>query len=314
MAVIDQYAVADAHGGRLGSRRQVQVSPLRLRMMRDMDLAGFTPGTQETYIKAVAALQKHTGVRPDHLSEEDVYKYILWLRDERGVAKGTFQSHFHGLKFFYYQSLGVDWGLFTRKKIRQPMQMRLPVPVLPDDCRRLLAAIEKPVYRLCCSSMYVLGLRVKDATTLPIRAIDSRQMVVRLVSKRNRERIVPLPESLLLEWRNFWSTHRHREWLFPNKSGTRHLCRETLRRAFRNACQRVGLGPEITLHCLRHGFATNLLERGVDIRIVQMLLGHASIRSTEIYTHLTVAMQTGIRSHLDSMCGDVFPGGLSHGR
>jgi site-specific recombinase XerD len=149
---------------------------------------------------------------------------------------------------------------------------------------------------------------------LPIRAIDSRQMVVRLVSKRNRERIVPLPESLLLEWKAFWSTHRHREWLFPNRSGTHHLPHKSLRRAFRSACERVGLGPEIKLHCLRHGFATNLLERGVDIRVVQMLLGHASMRSTEIYTHLTVAMQTGIRSHLDTMFSNTFCEGLNHGR
>jgi integrase/recombinase XerD len=290
------------------------ISPLRQRMIWDMDLAGLSPGTQESYISAVVALQKHTGVRPDHLSEQNVYEYILWLRDERGVARGTFQSHFYGLKFFYYRCLGVDWGLFTRKKVRQPNQMRLPVPLTGDDCRRVLAAIDKQVYRLCCSSMYVLGLRTNDATTLPVRTIDSQNMVVRLISKRNRERIVPLPEPLLLQWRDFWSTHRHPEWLFPNTSLTDHVSRKSLRRAFRKACERVGLGPEIKLHSLRHGFATNLLERGVDVRVVQMLLGHANIRSTQIYTHLTVAMQTGLRSHLETLFSDTFNGGLNHGR
>lgn len=289
-------------------------SPLRQRMLRDMELAGLCRGTQETYIAAVVALQKRSGVRPDRLSERQVYEYILQLRDKQGVAKGTFQTHFHGLKFFYYRCLGLDWGLFTKKKVRLPQQVRLPVPLSREECRRLLAAIEKPVYRLCCSTLYALGLRLRDALSLPVSAIDSENMVVRIVSKRNRERIVPLPESLLQELRAFWVTHRHPVWVFPNVHGTGHVVRKSLYRAFESARQRAGLGSHIKTHCLRHSFATHLLESGVDIRVVQILLGHASLRSTEVYTHLTHAMRSDLRSRLDSMFGQAFPGGHEHDR
>ena len=104
-----------------------KVSPLRKRMIRDMELAGFTGGTQQTYIGAVVKLQDHYSIRPDRLSEKQVQQYIFWLRDEKDVAKGTFQTSWYGLKFFYYRTLGVDWSLFTRKKVRQPRRKRLPV-------------------------------------------------------------------------------------------------------------------------------------------------------------------------------------------
>jgi site-specific recombinase XerD len=312
MAVIATEVAAEVQGDRLEAKHQV--SPLRLRMIRDMDLAGLCRGTQKAYIAAVAALQQQSGVRPDRLSEQQVYEHILWLRDQQGVAKGTFQTHFHGLKFFYFRCLGLEWGLFTRKKIRLPQQLRLPVPLSREECRRLLAAIEKPVYRLCCSTMYALGFRLRDALTLPVSAIDSENMVVRIVSKRNRERIVPLPQSLLRELRAFWATHRHPVWIFPNAYGTGHAGRKSLYLAFESARQRAGFGPHIKTHCLRHSFATHLLESGVDIRTVQLLLGHASLRSTEIYTHLTHAMRSDLRSRLDGMFAQAFSGGLKHDR
>ena len=152
-----------------GSRR---VSPLRQRMIRDMDLAGLCPRTQESYISAVAALQAKSGVTPDRLSEEDVYKYIVWLREERGVAKGTFLTHYHGLKFLYYRCLGCDWGLFTRKRVRLPQQVRLPVALTREECRRVLAEIDKPAYRLCCLTIYTLGLRLREGIGLQAKTFQ----------------------------------------------------------------------------------------------------------------------------------------------
>jgi site-specific recombinase XerD len=283
-------------------------------MIQDMSLAELTPRTQDTYIRAVAALQAHYGIRPDHLTEKQVYAYVLWMRDERGVAKGTLQTHFHGLKFFYFRCLGYDWALFTRKKVRLPRQKRLPSALPPEDCRRLIAAIDKPVYRLCASTMYTLGLRIAEAISFAVDAIDSKNMTVRLIGKRNKERILPLPESLLLAWRAFWKTHRHPLWLFPNRTGSNHLSRKSFYRAFRSARERARFGPQFTPHCLRHGFATQLLESGLDIRTVQILLGHASIRSTQIYTHLTEARRSELQERLDELFASVLPGGLSHDR
>jgi site-specific recombinase XerD len=289
-----------------------KVSPLRKRMIRDMDLAGYTGGTKQTYIGAVVKLQDHYHVRPDKLSEKQVQQYILWLRDERGVAKGTFQTTWYGLKFLYYRTLGVDWSLFTRKKVRQPRCKRLPVAIAWNDGRRLIAALQKPSYRLCCSVMLALGLRIGDVLALTVQSIDSTQMIVRVIGKGNKERILPLPQTLLVALRTFWRTHRHRRLLFPNRNGTAPLCEKSLRSAFTKARDSLGIKKNITPHSLRHGFATHLLENGVDIRIVQMLLFFNDTATTEIYTHLTKPMCNDLRNQLDNMFCGMFTEGGGH--
>jgi integrase/recombinase XerD len=295
-----------------GPRAKRTVSPLRTRMIRDMELAGYTAGTQETYIRAVVKLQDHYHLRPDRLSERQVQQYVLWLRDEKRVAKGTFDTSWHGLKFFYYRTLGLDWPLFTRKKVRQPRRKRLPVPIAWEDGHTLIAALRKPSYRLCCALMLALGLRIGDVLALTVQSIDSTQMMVRVIGKGNKERILPLPQTLLEALRSFWRTHRHPRWLFPNRNGTAPLCKKSLRRAFNKARDSLGINKNVTPHSLRHGFATHLLENGVDIRVVQMLLGHASLSSTEIYTHLTKPLCDDLRHRLNSMFSDLFPEGGGH--
>jgi integrase/recombinase XerD len=289
-----------------------KVSPLRKRMIRDMELAGLTGGTQQTYIRAIVKLQDYYHLRPDRLSERQVQQYVLWLRDEKRVAKGTFETSWHGLKFFYYRTLGLDWPLFTRKKVRQPRRKRLPVPIAWEDGHRLIAALGKPSYRLCCALMLALGLRIGDVLALTVQSIDSTQMMVRVIGKGNKERILPLPQTLLEALRSFWRTHRHPRWLFPNRNGTAPLCKRSLRHAFNKARDSLGINKNVTPHSLRHGFATHLLENGVDIRIVQMLLGHASLSSTEIYTHLTKPLRDDLRHRLNSMFSDLFTEGGGH--
>lgn len=292
--------------------KEPAVSPLRRRMIRDMELAGLTGGTQQIYIGAVAMLQRYYGIRPDRLSEKQVRQYILYLRDKKGVAKGTFQTNWYGLKFFYYRTLGVNWPLFTRKKVRQPRRKRLPVAIAWHDARRLIRAIQKPGYRLCCSLMLALGLRIGDVLALTTQSIDSTQMIVRVIGKGNKERILPLPSALLMALRNFWMTHRHPYLIFPNRNGTGPLCSTSLRRAFNKARDSLGINRSITPHSLRHGFATHLLENGLDIRVVQILLGHASLRSTEIYTHLTEPICNDLRNRLGGMFAGIFTeGGVS---
>ena len=288
------------------------VSPLRQRMINDMELAGHSLRTQETYIAAVAMLQKHFNQRPDRLSEKQVYGYILWLRDGKGVAKGTFQTHFHGLKFFFYRCLGYEWALFTIKKVAQPRQKRIPYVLPQEDCLRLIGAIRSSSYRLCCSAIYTLGLRISEALSMKVNSIDSKQMIVRIIGKGNKERILPLPESLLRELRSFWLTHHNETWLFPNQKGSNHINRRYFYMAFSKAREAAGLSSDFKPHCLRHCFATHLLASGVEIHVVQMLMGHANIKSTQIYTHQTEAMRDKLRKHLDDIFGKVFPGGQNH--
>ena len=221
-------------------------------MIRDMELAGLTAGTQRCYLGAVTALQEHTGTRPDRLTEKQVYQYILWLRDDKGVAKGTFQTQWYGIKLFYYRTLGVNWPLFTRKKVRQPRRKRLPHPVAWDDGRRLIAKMRKPGYRLCYSFMLALGLRFSDAVNLTVQAVDANNMIVRVIGKGNKERILPLPSALLKALRLYWLTHRNPHLLFPNRKGTAPFSNKSLRRAFTDARDRCGLDNHVTPHSLRH--------------------------------------------------------------
>ncbi len=160
--------------------------------------------------------------------------------------------------------------------------------------------------------MYTLGLRLQDAITLSVPAIDSKQMIVRIISKRDKERILPLPESFLIALRAFWRTHHHPVWLFPSQSQDNHINRRCLYKAFAAARKVTGLSKDIKTHTLRHSFATHLLEDGADIRIVQILLGHASIRSTQIYTHMTTAMREDLRGKLDRSFQALAQGGRHH--
>ncbi len=181
-----------------------------------------------------------------------------------------------------------------------------------DDCCRLIGAIHKPDYQLCCKTMCVLGLRIGDAVSLAPKSIDSSQMILRIIGKGNKERILPLPEALLLEFRAFWGTHRNHDWLFPGRTKEGHLSNRSLRKALTSARDELGFGPEETPHTLRHSFATHLLQDGVDLRTVQCLLGHASIQSTQIYMHLTVPMQDDLRKNLDAKFNLLSNGGKSH--
>jgi site-specific recombinase XerD len=160
--------------------------------------------------------------------------------------------------------------------------------------------------------MLALGLRISDVVPLTVRSIDKTQMIVRVIGKRNKERILPLPETLYAALRTFWLTHRHPRLLFPNRNRTAPLSVNSLRNGFNQARDALGIPKNITPHSLRHGFATHLLENGVDIRIVQMLLGHASISSTEIYTHLTKPMCNDLRDRLNIMFANLFTEEPSH--
>jgi site-specific recombinase XerD len=184
----------------------------------------------------------------------------------------------------------------------------LPDVRTDEDCRRLIAALEKPVYRGCFTVIYAYGLRISEAATLPLTAVDSKRMVLRVIGKRNKERILPLTESILDTLRKIWKTHRSKKWLFPSRRIVTHLPDTTARNAFNKARDECGFEDSFRPHSLRHSFATHMLQRGVDIRIIQILLGHSSIRSTEIYTHLTEPLREDLRQLLRQTTDGLFEG------
>jgi integrase/recombinase XerD len=176
----------------------------------------------------------------------------------------------------------------------------LPNALADSQVRDLLARVRNPIYKACCAVIYACGLRAGEATALEIRAIDGSNLQLQLVGKGNKERIVPLPRPVLHDLRKLWKTHKNPRWLFPNNAGSKPIGRGALNRAFAATARAAGLTGS-TPHSLRHSYATRLLENGVDIRVVQILLGHGSIATTAIYTHLTEPTRASLRTILDRL-------------
>jgi len=177
-----------------------------------------------------------------------------------------------------------------------------------EDCRRLIATLEKPLYRGCFTLLYAYGLRITEAVTLPVTAVDSKQMVLHVIGKRNKQRVLPLTDAILQMLREVWKTHHSPRWLFPSRRRLTHLPDATARAAFTKARAACGFDERFRPHSLRHSFATHMLEQGVDIRIIQILLGHSSLRSTEIYTHLTEPLRDQLRQLLTQTTEGLFEG------
>ncbi len=167
--------------------------------------------------------------------------------------------------------------------------------------RALLACVRNPVHKTCLAVMYGCGLRLGEATTLEVGAIDGANQLLRVVGKGNKQRIVPLPQPLLDDLRSLWRTHRNPRWLFPTRDGAKPASMHVLGSTFRGAARSAGITNRVTPHVLRHSYATRLLEEGIDTRVVQILLGHANIATTAIYTHLTGPTRVSLRGVLDRL-------------
>ena len=159
-----------------------------------------------------------------------------------------------------------------KKRIASPRQKRLPDALSEDQVRQLLGSIRNPIHKTCLAVMYACGLRISEASTLEVDAIDRANQVLRIVGKGNKERLAPLPQPVLDELGLLWRTHRNRRWLFPNHRGDAPINKRVLARSFAAAAAATGIQRGVTPHALRHSYATRLIENGVDIRVVQILL------------------------------------------
>ena len=192
-------------------------------------------------------------------------------------------------------------GCSGKKRLASPRQKRLPEALSEDQIRLLLSSIRSPVHKTCLAVMYACGLRISEASTLEISAVDRGNHVLRIVGKGDKERLAPLPQPILDELGRLWRTHRNPRWLFPNRRGDAPLDNSVLWQTFAAAAAAAGIQRKVTPHTLRHSYATRLIENGVDIRVVQILLGHASITSTTIYTHLTTPIRASLHGLLNRL-------------
>lgn len=279
------------------------MKPLRKRMIEDMVLAALAPGTQEQYVLSVRDLAKHYGQSPDRLNEDQVRDYLLYLSTEKQVAKNTFKVKLYGIKFFYEKTLGRMWKSLRTARARGGR--KLPVVLSKEEVRRLLRQIRDPKKQMCATMMYCCGLRISEAICLAVKDIDSGRMLVKVRGKGNKERLVPLARTTLSLLRNYWRLEKPTSLFFASQDGVSPISTKGFRACFRATARELGLGKEITPHTLRHSYATHLLEEGVDLRVIQGLLGHSSARTTAIYAHLTSKMLTDVQRRIDELMKDL---------
>ncbi len=182
----------------------------------------------------------------------------------------------------------------------------MPQELSHEQCVALLGAVLSPVHRGALTVMYACGLRISEAVKLRVTDIDSGRMVIRVVGKGNKERLVPLPQPLLDDLRRMWKTHQHPVWLFSNKRGTNHVSDDTIGATFRAVRSVTECSEKVTPHSLRHSYATRLIERGTGIETVRILLGHASIKTTQTYLHLTEPLRRTINETVSGFFVSLF--------
>jgi site-specific recombinase XerD len=223
------------------------------------------------------------------------------------VRRSTAKMQLCGIKFFFRNTLQRRWPSLAL--MRSPKGRRLPVVLSPAEVSRLLDAVRYPVYRVCLRTIYSCGLRVSEGASLQVRSVDSARMMLRVLGKGSKEREIPLPEKTLLMLRDFWRTHRSAQWLFParlrHENYTRPVPIANLQHAFLQARRQSGFKKLAHVHTLRHSYATHLLEAGVNLRVIQALLGHLSAQTTSVYTHLTPGLIRSVSRTINEIVDQV---------
>ena len=284
-----------------------EMSPLRRRMVEDMTVRNLSPATQRSYLYAVAKFSRFFGRSPDRLDLEDVRTYQIHLAAQ-GVAWATLNQTVAALRFFYGVTLGRPEIPERIAYAREPR--RLPVVLSTDEVVRFLEAVPSLKSRTALTTAYAAGLRVSEVVALKVADIDSARMLIRVEQGKGRkDRYVMLSAQLLAILRTYWRLAKPCHWLFPGRDQDRPIDQTVLHAACRSAREAAGLAKRVTVHTLRHSFATHLLEGGADIRIIQVLLGHTNISTTARYTQVSSSTIQKTASPLDRLRLEVVPPG-----
>jgi site-specific recombinase XerD len=279
-------------------------------MLQDLQLAGLSERTQEAYLRSVRQLADHFHTPPDRLSEHQVRDYFLHLKNDRKFASGSLVIAYSAIKFFYSHTTPRDWPTLQRLRVRK--EKKLPDVLSVDEVRRLITAVRTYHNQTYFWTVYSLGLRLEEGLHLQVRDIDSERMLVHVRrGKGAKDRYVPLPSRTLTVLRQYWTTHRHPEWLFPVRSrdgqqpvtADQPMTRSSVQKAMSRVVQELEFKKAISVHSLRHSYATHLLEAGVNLRLIQQYLGHSSLNTTMVYLHLTTASQEQAVARIETLMG-----------
>jgi integrase/recombinase XerD len=275
------------------------ISPLRQRMIEDMSLRSFGEKTQKDYIRAVKSLAIFLQRSPDTASNEDLRLFQLHLAENR-VGAPTINSTTSALRFFFTVTLDRADAVRYLTFVHEPR--KLPLVLSPEEVARLLAAAPGVKYKAALSVAYGAGLRVSEVTALKVSDIDSKRMMLRVEQgKGGKDRHAMLSPVLLELLRDWWRIARPTAWLFPGRDPVQPMTTRQLNRACHAAAQIAEITKRVSPHTLRHSFATHLLEQNVDIRVIQVLLGHAKLETTALYTRIATNTIRAVMSPLERL-------------
>lgn len=287
------------------SQAQQQISPLRLRMIEDMNMRKLAPKTQTGYIRAVKKLARFLGHSPDQATAEDLRLFQLHMANH-GTSRITMNATITALRFFF--EVTVDKLEIVSKLKTVPVERKLPVILSQEEVSRLINATASLKYKAAFSVAYGAGLRISEIVSLKISDIDSKRRVIRVEQGKGRkDRYALLSPSLLKVLRQWWQeghasgTLLKGGWLFPGQNPINPLSARQLARACRAAAVSAEIDKKVSMHSLRHSYATHLLEQQVDIRTIQVLLGHSKLETTALYTQVATNVLNKVISPIENL-------------
>ena len=281
------------------------MTDLRRRMLEDLQLAGYSPKTIKSYIYTVRDLAKYYHRSPDLLTDEEVRQFFLHLINERKLSKSSITIYLCGIKYFFETTLKKKLNILDI--VRPRSSKRLPVVLSQDEVKSILNLVERPLYRMALTIIYACGLRISEGVRLTTSDIDGKRNLLRVRDgKGGKDRYVPLHKSAQELLRvHYLKFGEGSGFLYPHKES--HIRIDTLQVAFRKALRASGVNKKACVHTLRHSYATYLLENGENLSTIKDILGHSSIVTTDIYTHVTEKTTTRLRISLDGMLNGFQP-------
>jgi integrase/recombinase XerD len=279
------------------------VTPLRKRYVDNLRLKNFSPTTIKVYVDAMVAFTKFCGRSPADLGEEDVRKYLVHLCD-KGLSRSQFVLQLNALRHFYKDTLKQpDW---LKELSRPKAERRLPVVLSQDEVRRMFGVVKNIKHKALLMVAYDAGLRLSEVLHLRVDDLDSRRMVIRIrQGKGKKDRYARLTPALLELLREYWRACRPQTLLFPGAVPGNPYNIATPGHILKEACRKARITKRVSMHTLRHSFATHLLEAGTNLRVIQVLLGHGSIKTTAWYTHISLEQLRNAPSTMELILGHV---------